>query len=91
MIKIECDPWEQKQLSEYLQYAKKKLIEDCNNGSITTLYLEIELNKINNLLNIIAGKGKNDYLLNSASYRRKCEYNNLSEADKEIRRIPEIL
>jgi len=90
MIKIECDPWEQKQLSEYLQYAKKKLIEDCNNGLITALYLEIEINKINNLLRIVAGKGQNDYLLDSASYRRQSMYNNLSEADKEIRRIPQI-
>ena len=90
MVKLECTVWEQKQLSEYLQYAKKKMFEECNNGYITALYLELEVKKIDNLLRVVHGKGDDDYLYDSSAYRmshgRKVE----SSADKEIWRIPEL-
>lgn len=91
MIRIECDPWEQKQLSEYLQYSKKKLCEDYNKEEITLLYLKIELEKIDNLLNVVSGKGHHDYLLDAKAYRQI--YNrgdDLTDAEKEIRRLPEV-
>jgi len=90
MIKLECDVWEQKQLSEYLQYAKKKLFEECNEGKITALYLEIEIKKLDNLLRVVHGKGEHDYLYDSSAYRMSHSDYNGSNADKEIWRIPEL-
>lgn len=88
MIKLECDVWEQKQLSEYLQYAKRKLFEECNNGNITALYLEIEVKKIDNLLRVVHGKGEHDYLYDSNAYRMSHSSKESSDADREIWRIP---
>lgn len=91
MIKIECDVWEQKQLSEYLMYAKKKLCEECNQDKITVLYLKIELDKIDNLLRVINGKGHHDYLLDAKAYRQM--YSNeesLTKAEKELSMLSEV-
>lgn len=89
MIRIECDVWEQRQLFEYLEYSKNKLIEDCNNGTITDKYLEIELDKIENLRKVLNGNGKSDYLLRSSVFRSEhSDESSLTPAEKEILKLP---
>lgn len=91
MIRIECDVWEQRQMFEYLEYARKKLIQDFKKNEITRAYLEIELEKIKNLEKVLNGKGKDDYLLRSSDFRRM--YSNedeLTKAEKELARLPEV-
>lgn len=91
MVKIECTVWEQRQLFEYLDYSAKKLLEDYKKNEITRAYLEIEIDKIKNLEKVLNGKGKSDYLLRSSDFRRM--YSNedeLTKAEKEIARLPEV-
>lgn len=71
MVRIECSVWEKRQLTEYLEYAKKKYCEDCNNDKITVGLLNIELDRINNLLEIINGKVVSDYDRPSKAYIEK--------------------
>ncbi len=91
MIRIECTVWEQRQLFEYLNYSKKKLYEDYKKNEITSAYLEIELDKIKNLEKVLNGKGKSDYLLRSSDFRRRySDENNLTHAERELARLPEV-
>lgn len=91
MVRIECDVWEKRQLFEYLDYSKKKLIQEYKNNEITHAYLEIELDKINNLKNILDGKGNNDYLLRSKVFRREySDEESLTKAEKELARLTEV-
>ena len=91
MIKIECGVWEQSQLIEYLKYAKKKLCEECNQDKITVLYLKLELEKIDNLIEIINGKKNYDYLLDAKTYRiATADNENLTKAEKELRDLVEV-
>lgn len=62
MITIRCDVWERRDLEMFLEYAKEKKIEDCNNGKITEKLLDIELEKIRRLKNRLKGIYKEDYL-----------------------------
>ena len=88
MVRIECDVWEQRKMFEYLDYARKKLIQDYKKNEITRAYLEIELTKIKNLEKVLNGKGKDDYLLRSARYRRlHSNDTELTKAEKEIAKI----
>lgn len=89
MVRIECDVWEQRQLFEYLEYSKNKLIEDYNNGEITEKYLEFELDKIKNLRKVLNGKNKDDYLLRSSIFRREnSDEGSLTDAEKELAKLP---
>ena len=91
MVRIECDVWEQRQLFEYLDYSKKKLIQDYEKNEITRAYLEIELGKIKNLEKILNGKGKGDYLLRCSDFRRKySDDGSLTQAEKELARLPKV-
>lgn len=88
MVKIECTVWEQRQLFEYLDYSAKKLLEEYKKNEITRAYLEIEIDKIKNLEKVLNGKGKSDYLLRSARYRRlHSNETELTKAEKEIAKL----
>ena len=91
MIRIECDVWEQRQLFEYLEYSKKKLIQDYRKNEVTRAYLEIELSKIKNLKKVLNGKGKSDYLLRSSRFRQvHSDEDELTKAEKELAKLPEV-
>ena len=90
MVRIECDVWEQSQMIEYLDYSAKKLQEDFNNGKITMECLIYERTKINNLKRVVNGKPYDGYLLKAKSARRKFVDEELTEAEKEIMRLPEV-
>lgn len=90
MVRIECDVWEQSQMIEYLDYSAKKLQEDFNNGKITMECLIYERTKINNLKRVVNGKSYDGYLLKAKSARRKFIDEELTEAEKEIMRLPEV-
>jgi hypothetical protein len=62
--------YEKRDFEVYLDYAKEKKLEDCNNGKITANLLKIELDKINNLKRRVNGKVREDYQQSSVSYRR---------------------
>ena len=91
MVKIECTVWEQRQLFEYLEKKKKKLLEDYKKNEITRAYLEIEIDKIRQLEKVLNGKGKSDYLLRSSDFRRMySSEDELTKAEKELARLPEV-
>lgn len=76
---------------DYLEYASKKLQEDFNNDKITMEMLIYERSKINNLIRVVNGKGYDGYLLKPKSYRRKFYIDDdLTEAEQEIRKLPEV-
>ena len=80
MITIRCSVYEKRDFEVYLDYAKKKLIEDCNNDKITPILLDIELKKIRALQNRLKGKYTEDYQQSSISYNR--ERGTLREREK---------
>jgi len=91
MVRIECDVWEQSQMIDYLDYCKKKLQEDFNNGKITMECLLYEHTKINNLKRIVNGKPYDGYMLKAKSARRKFYIDdNLNDAEKEIMKLDEV-
>lgn len=61
MVIIKCDIYEKGELIRFLDYAKTKKIEDCNNDKITPKLLKLELEKIEILKKIINGKCREDY------------------------------
>lgn len=61
MVTIKCDVYEKRDFEIFLDYAKEKKIEDCNNNKITPKLLRIELNKIATLKSILKGNNKEDY------------------------------
>lgn len=73
MITIKMSVYEKADLLSFLDYAKEKKIEDCNNDIITPLLLNIELERIKILKNRIKGKFNEDYQQMSRKYLRQFE------------------
>ena len=73
MITIKMSVYEKADLFSFLDYAKEKKIEDCNNDIITPLLLNIELERIKILKNRIKGKFNEDYQQMSRKYLRQFE------------------
>lgn len=71
MVTIKMSVYEKADLLNFLEYAKQKKIEDCNNDIITPLLLNIELEKINALKDRVNGKFKEDYQQTSRKYIRQ--------------------
>lgn len=67
MITIRCSVYEKRDFEVYLDYAKEKLIEDCNNNKMTPMLLKIELEKIKRLKERVNGKAKEDYQQSSTN------------------------
>ena len=61
MVTIKCDVYDKRDFEMFLDYAKKKKIEDCNNNKITPYLLKIELEKLARLKRLLTGKVKEDY------------------------------
>lgn len=70
MVTIKCAVYEKRDLERFLDYAKDKLIEDCNKDKITVKLLEIELEKIKRLKERVNGKVKEDYQQSSWKHNR---------------------
>jgi hypothetical protein len=62
--------YEKRDFEVYLDYAKEKKLEDCNNGKITAKLLKIELDKINVLKRRLKGIVREDYQQSSVAYKR---------------------
>lgn len=92
MITIKCDVYEKNQLLQYLNYCKKKRIEECNNDEITVGLLNIELGIINNLIDRIDGKYREDYDMRSKDYRVRDapKRDELNDFEKEVRKLTEV-
>ena len=73
MVTIKMSVYEKADLLRFLEYAKEKKLEDCNNDVITPLLLKIELEKINTLKDRVNGKFKEDYQQTSRKYIRQFE------------------
>ena len=61
MVTIKCDVYEKRDFEIFLDYAREKKIEDCNNNKITPYLLKIELEKLARLKRLLTGKTKEDY------------------------------
>ena len=62
MITIKFNPYQKGEFERYLTYAIKKKYEDIEVGKITKEEAEYDIDRINILLKIIAGKVYEDYL-----------------------------
>lgn len=87
MVTIKCDVYEKHQLLKYLDYCKKKKIEECNKGDITVGLLNFDLNILNNLINRVNGKYVEDYLMRSKECRSNNPREELDEFEKEVRKL----
>ncbi len=81
MVTIRCSVYEKRHFEMYLDYAKEKLIEDFDNGKITLMLLNIELEKIRTLQERLKGKVREDYQQSSIKYNR--EHGTLKEREKD--------
>ena len=76
MVTIKMSVYEKADLLSFLDCAKEKKIEDCNNDIITPLLLNIELERIKILKNRIKGKFNEDYQQMSRKYLIQFEREN---------------